>query len=96
MFSPLIDEFIAALTCLPGIGRKSAQRMAFHLLERNREGAQRLVQGLAHAIEKVGHCQSCRTLTEEAICGICANPKREMKQLCIVESPADIAAIEQA
>ena len=96
MFSPLIDELISALICLPGVGRKSAQRMAFHLLERNRKGAQRLAQSLTQAVDQVGHCQLCRTLTEEAICKICGSSRRETKQLCIVENPADIVAIEQA
>ena len=96
MFSPLIDELIQALTCLPGVGRKSAQRMAFHLLEREREGAARLVESLAKAHKEVGHCQQCRTLTELAVCNICSNPKRNTTQLCVVETPADILAIEQA
>ncbi|MGH1438819.1 MAG: recombination mediator RecR [Cellvibrionaceae bacterium] len=96
MFSPLIDELINSLCCLPGVGRKSAQRMAFHLLERDPEGAQRLAVGIEKAIDKVGHCQQCRTLTEEAICGICASSRRQDAQLCVVETPADIIAIEQA
>lgn len=96
MLSPIIDELIAALACLPGIGRKSAQRMAFHLLERNRKGAERLTQALDQAVDKVGHCQLCRTLTEETCCAICADPRREIGQLCIVENPTDIVAIEQA
>ncbi len=96
MFSPLIDELISALCCLPGVGRKSAQRMAFHLLERDPEGAHRLAVGIDKAIDQVGHCQQCRTLTEETICGICANPKRQVAHLCVVETPADIVAIEQA
>ena len=96
MFSPLIDELISALCCLPGVGRKSAQRMAFHLLERDPEGANRLVEGMAKALEQVGHCQQCRTLTEQTICGICASDKRSDTQLCVVETPADIVAIEQA
>jgi recombination protein RecR len=96
MFSPVIDELINALCCLPGVGRKSAQRMAFHLLERDPQGASRLVNSLAGAIEKVGRCEQCRTLTEEARCGICASNKRREQQLCVVESPADIVAIEQS
>lgn len=96
MFSPLIDELISALCCLPGVGRKSAQRMALHLLERDPEGANRLVGALGVAIERIGHCQQCRTLTEEPICAICANPRRSDSQLCVVETPADIVAIEQA
>ena len=96
MFSPLIDELIASLTCLPGVGRKSAQRMAFHVLERDREGAARMVEALAKALEQVGHCQQCRTLTELPICSICSSNKRQSQYLCVVESPADIVAIEQA
>lgn len=96
MFSPVIDELIQALCCLPGVGRKSAQRMAFHLLERNREGAERLAKSLGQSIDKVGRCQQCRTLTEEPICSICLSPKRSSTQLCVVETPADIIAIEQA
>lgn len=96
MFSPLIDELINALCCLPGVGRKSAQRMAFHLLERDPDGAQRLAGGIEQAIEKVGHCQQCRTLTEEPVCGICASSRRQDAHLCVVETPADIIAIEQA
>ncbi|MEO0442364.1 MAG: recombination mediator RecR [Pseudomonadota bacterium] len=96
MFSPLIDELIAALTCLPGVGRKSAQRMAFHLLERDPEGAGRLVSALGIAIDKVGRCQKCRTLTEMPVCSICQSTKRLSSQLCVVETPADIVAIEQS
>lgn len=85
-----------ALRCLPGVGPKSAQRMAFYLLERDREGGARLASVLAQAIEKVGHCKLCRTLTEEEICRICANDKRDKTTLCIVETPADVVSIEQA
>lgn len=95
-FSPLINRLIEDLRCLPGVGPKSAQRMAFHLLEHDREGAQHLADSLKEAIDKVGHCQQCRTLSETDICPLCANPKRDRSQLCIVESPADVRAIEQA
>lgn len=95
-FSPLINRLIEDLRCLPGVGPKSAQRMAFHLLEHDREGAQHLAATLSEAIEKVGHCQQCRTLSETDICPLCANPNRDRSQLCIVESPADVRAIEQA
>lgn len=95
-FSPLINRLIEDLRCLPGVGPKSAQRMAFQLLERDREGAQKLAQSLLEAIEKIGHCKSCRTLTESEICNICNNPKRDAHVLCVVESPADVNAIEQA
>lgn len=96
MFSPLIDELMSALRCLPGVGPKSAQRLALHLLEHDRPGAQRLSQSIDRAIESVGRCQRCRTLTEQPLCGICANPRRDDGLLCVVESPADVLAIEQA
>jgi len=96
VYSPLIDELIDALRCLPGVGPKSAQRMALHLLERNRQGATRLVAALELAVEHVGRCQLCRTLTEHDVCEICASPRRDIHQLCVVETPADLFAIEQS
>ena len=96
MFSPIIDELINALTCLPGVGRKSAQRMAFHLLERDPQGAGHLVASLGNALDQVGRCQQCRTLTEMPVCGICQSARRSSAQLCVVETPADIVAIEQS
>ena len=95
-FSPLINRLIEDLRCLPGVGPKSAQRMAFHLLERDREGAKRLATSLNEAAEQVGHCQQCRTLSETDICSLCANANRDRRLLCVVESPADVRAIEQA
>ncbi|MBU2985998.1 recombination mediator RecR [Saccharophagus degradans] len=94
MFSPLIDQLINSLRHLPGVGPKSAQRMALHLLERDREGAQNLSEVLAKAVEHVHRCQQCRTLTEQALCNICSNARRNRKELCIVETPADVIAIE--
>ncbi|MCU7556004.1 recombination mediator RecR [Alteromonas sp. ASW11-19] len=95
-FSPLLAELINALTCLPGVGNKSAQRMAFHLLERNREGALSLSNVLHNAMEHITHCQRCRTFTEDEVCEICRHPEREASGLlCIVESPQDVLAIEQ-
>jgi recombination protein RecR len=95
-FSPLINELVTALKCLPGVGAKSAQRMAFFLLERNREGAMNLSRVLHDAMEHIGHCEQCRTFTESRLCRICENPLRgESGQLCIVESPPDVVAIEQ-
>lgn len=95
-FSPLISELIAAFKVLPGVGPKSAQRMAFHLLERNREGALKLSNVLHNAMEHVKHCEQCRTFTENRLCEICANPKRaDTGTLCIVESPQDVLSIEQ-
>jgi len=94
--SPLIEKLIGALKCLPGVGPKSAQRMAFHILERNREGALLLSVALQEAVEQVGHCKLCRTFTEHEYCEICGNKMRDPSQLCIVESPADVMALEQA
>lgn len=94
--SPAIDQLVDSLKRLPGVGQKSAQRMAFYLLERDRQGASRLADALHGAVEKVGHCDCCRTLTEEALCQICSNPKRRQNGvMCIVETPADVLAIEQ-
>lgn len=94
-FSPLIDELIEALRCLPGVGPKSAQRISFQLLERNRGGAQRLSDALSKAVAEVGHCRSCRTLTEDAECQLCRDPRRDQHTICVVESPADVLAFEQ-
>ena len=94
-FSPLIDDLIESLRCLPGVGRKSAQRMALHILERNREGGAVLAQSLNLALDKVGRCEQCRTHSELPICRLCSQPERHMSTLCIVETPADVLAIEQ-
>ncbi len=95
-FSPLVQELIESFRCLPGVGAKTAQRMAFHLLERNRHGGSKLADKLSQAMEKVGHCQKCRNFTEQPICDICLSPKRQLAEiLCVVESPADVLAIEQ-
>jgi recombination protein RecR len=95
-YSPLIDDLIDALRCLPGVGAKSAQRMTFQLLERNRPGAARLAAALSKASEHVGHCNSCRTLTENAQCHICADQRRDQQTICVVESPADVVAFEHS
>ncbi len=94
--TPLLQRLIDALRCLPGVGPKSAQRMAFHILERDRDGGRRLAALLAEAVEHVGHCARCRTLTEHEICDLCANPRRDDRLLCVVETPTDVLAIEQA
>lgn len=94
--SPLLDALIDALRVLPGVGAKSAQRMAFHLLERDRPGAQKLAQQLVLAAEKIGHCTRCRTFSESALCHVCSSPSRDASLLCVVESPTDQLAIEQA
>ena len=96
MFSPLLERLVQAFQALPGVGPKSAQRMAFHLLEKNRDAGQRLAETLAQAVAEVGFCADCRAFTEAARCRLCANAKRDDGLLCIVESPADILAIEQA
>ena len=94
--SPILQDLIEALRCLPGVGPKSAQRMAFHLLERDRDGATRLAGALELAVEKIGHCQRCRTLSEDEICCICSDVSRQATQLCIVECPSDVLALEEA
>jgi recombination protein RecR len=94
--SNLLAELIEALRCLPGVGARSAQRMAFHLLERDREGGTRLAGVLREAMQRIGHCKSCRNFSESEECAICANPARDPALLCVVETPADLLAIEQA
>jgi recombination protein RecR len=93
---PLLEQLIEALRCLPGVGPKSAQRMALHLLERDREGGRQLSATLAAAMERIGRCKQCRNLTEQELCRICANEQRDAALLCVVESPGDVLAIEQA
>jgi recombination protein RecR len=94
--TPLLAQLIEALRCLPGVGPKSAQRMALHLLERDRDGALTLARLLGDAMERIGRCVECRDLTEHERCAICANPRRDRGLLCVVESPIDVLAIEQA
>ena len=93
---PLLQQLIEAFCCLPGVGPKTAQRMAFYILERDREGGLQLAEVLTNAVRQIGHCSRCRTLTEADLCSLCANPKRDDGQLCVVETPADVIAIEQA
>lgn len=94
--SPLLENLIEAFRALPGVGPKSAQRMAYYLLQRNRSGGIALSKALNEAMTHIGHCKSCRTFTEEDECAICQNYRRQSNgQLCIVEMPADIQAIEQ-
>lgn len=96
MFSPLIKQLIDAFRCLPGVGPKSAQRMTFQLLSSNGKlKGKALADALQEAMEKVGYCQSCRIYTEQELCGICLSPRRNRSLLCVVESPADVTAIEQ-
>jgi recombination protein RecR len=96
VYGNLIDQLIDSLRVLPGVGAKSAQRMALHLLERDRVGASRLAEMIVESVEKVGRCGECRTLTEHELCAICSNSRRLPEQICVVESPADLYAIEQA
>ena len=93
---PLLNQLIESLHCLPGVGPKTAQRMALQLLERNREGGLQLAAVLTEAMQTIGRCKQCRDLTELDVCTICSNPRRDQSQLCIVESPVDVLAIEQA
>ncbi len=92
--SRLLMDLVEGLRCLPGVGPKSAQRMAFHLLERDREGALRLAEVLVSAMAKIGHCQRCRNFSEQSLCTICTNPRRDQGKLCVVETPADVMALE--
>ncbi len=96
MSTSLLEQLIEALRVLPGVGQKSAQRMAYHLLERQREGGLRLSSALAQAMEHVRHCARCRDFSETELCAICASPARDAGLLCAVETPADRLAIEQA
>lgn len=91
-----LDELIEALRCLPGVGPKSAQRMAYHLLQRDLPGARRLAGALGIALERIRHCERCNSFAEEALCGLCRSPKRDATQLCVVESPGDLLMMEQA
>jgi recombination protein RecR len=90
-----LDELIQALRCLPGVGPKSAQRMAYHLLQRDQKGAGRLARGLNEALERIRHCSRCNTFTEAEICSLCASPRRDGTLLCVVESPGDLLMMEQ-
>lgn len=94
--SPVLEHLIESLRCLPGVGRKSAQRMAYQLLERNRSAGQALGQALVTAMEQIGHCELCKNFTEQSRCPICSSSKRDASIVCVVESPADVNAIEQA
>ena len=95
-FSPSLQTLIEALRCLPGVGPKSAQRMTLHLLERDREGATALADALLQAVARIDHCSRCRNFTELEICEICADPRRDATTICVVETPADVLAVEQS
>ena len=90
-----LQTLIDALRRLPGVGQKSAQRIAYHLLQHDRGGAMQLSQALAYAVEHVGHCQRCHTFSDEPLCLVCSDPTRDTRQLCVVETPADQAALER-
>jgi recombination protein RecR len=94
-YSPLLNQLIDALRCLPGVGPKSAQRMAFYLLERNRDGGVMLSKILEQALTRINHCESCRTFSEAPRCHLCTHSQRDHTLLCVVETPADVIAIEQ-
>lgn len=95
-FSPRLEQLLQALRRLPGVGPKTAQRMAFHLLERDREGARFLAMALEEALQGVGHCRQCRMFAEAELCSLCADPRRESAVVCVVESPADVRAVEES
>jgi len=95
-FSPALQNLMDTLRCLPGVGPKSAQRMTLHLLERDREGASALARALEEAVERVDHCTRCRNFTELDVCELCSDQKRDAKTICIVETPADVLAIEES
>ncbi len=95
-FTPRLQALLSALRCLPGVGPKSAQRIAFHLLDKDRDGASMLVDALRSALDGVGLCERCRMFAEERLCPLCADPKRDATTICVVETPADVVAIEES
>ena len=96
MSHSLIDQLTEAFRCLPGIGAKSAQRMVWHLLERDRQGGTKLANTMIEAMQKIDHCRQCHNFSEEEICAICSSASRDDALLCVVESPADVLAIEHS
>ena len=91
-----LEELIQSLRCLPGVGPKSAQRMAYHLLQRDQKGADRLARALSDSLDRIRHCERCNTFTEAEICALCASPRRDATVLCVVESPGDLLVMEQS
>ena len=91
-----LEELIQSLRCLPGVGPKSAQRMAYHLLQRDKKGADRLARSLSDSLDRIRHCERCNTFTENEICALCASPRRDATLLCVVESPGDLLMMEQS
>lgn len=96
VYSPLLNQLIEAFQCLPGVGSKTAQRMVLHLLDKDREAGGRLAATLERAVRSIRNCERCRMLTEDVVCRFCGNDKRDRTQLCVVETPADLLAIEQS
>lgn len=94
--SPVLEGLKQALRRLPGVGPKSAQRMAFHLLARDRDGARQIADAMRAALERIGHCRDCNDFSESEVCPLCASERRDRSLLCVVESPADLASIEQS
>ena len=90
-----LEELIQALRCLPGVGPKSAQRMAYHLVQRDQAGAARMAAAITRALSVLRHCEQCNTFTEEAVCELCRSPRRNSGLLCVVETPADLLMMEQ-
>src|SRR5258708_32768678 len=90
-----LEELIQALRCLPGVGPKSAQRMAYHLLQRDQKGAERLARGLGDALGRIRHCARCNTFTEAELCAVCASARRDASMLCVVESPAHLFILDE-
>jgi recombination protein RecR len=91
-----LEELIAALRCLPGVGPRSAQRMAYHLLQRDRPGAARLTTALSNVLERIRHCEKCNSYAEDGVCELCGSGRRDATQLCVVESPGEVLIMEQA
>jgi recombination protein RecR len=96
MSSPSLDQLITALKCLPGVGQKSAQRMALHLLERDQDGARQIATSISNALDTVRHCQRCRNFSDVDVCQICSDDERDQDLLCVVETPADVLAVESS
>jgi recombination protein RecR len=96
MSSPSLDQLITALKCLPGVGQKSAQRMALHLLERDQDGARQIAASISNALDTVRHCQRCRNFSDVDLCQICSDEERDQDVLCVVETPADVLAVESS
>ena len=94
--TPYLEQLIDALRCMPGIGKKSAQRIAYYLLQHNRNGARQLATALIQAMDHIGHCKRCRRFSETEICNLCTNSRRDRSLLCVVENPSDVYAIEEA